>query len=90
MRTELRGLVVAISAIALGCERPAKNAPPVPSSEIGRYQIVNGLPSMARDIMLLDTKTGRTWILCTTKDSTATTDSNWCSMKQFGYPASAP
>jgi hypothetical protein len=34
------------------------------SAKPGRYQVVNGLPSMARHIKLLDTETGRTWELC--------------------------
>lgn len=30
----------------------------------GRFQIVNGTPDMARNIMLLDTETGDAWVAC--------------------------
>lgn len=52
---------------------------------IGRFRIVNGMPSTARNIMLLDTKTGKTWIMCETKDSTTTTTLNWCAMSYYGH-----
>ncbi len=64
---------------------------PVESPSVGRYQIVSSVPTMMRGVMLLDTKTGRTWILCSTKgDNTsvnmnsAMTDSNWCAMEFYG------
>ena len=63
---------------------------------VGRYQIISSVPTMMRGVMLLDTKIGRTWILCSTKSdstsaskSTAMTDSNWCAMEFYGT-AKAP
>lgn len=50
----------------------------------GRFQVINGTPGFARNIMLLDSQSGRTWVLCTVKDSTTATDSNWCAMSFFG------
>jgi hypothetical protein len=35
----------------------------------GRYQIVNGTPELTRNIMLLDTWTGNTWIVCEDKEA---------------------
>ncbi|WP_310569323.1 hypothetical protein [Gemmatimonas sp.] len=58
------------------------------STRNGRFVIVNGTPELARNIMLLDTQTGRTWIACTAKD-VGSTDSNWCSMG-FAGRADAP
>lgn len=54
------------------------------TTHIGRFQIVNGTPGMARNIMRLDTHTGRTWLLCETKDPNTPTSSNWCAMETFG------
>lgn len=54
------------------------------SREAGRFQVVNGTPEMTRNIMLLDTTTGETWILCTdVGGSTA-----WCKMPRHDTPAS--
>ena len=47
---------------------------------VGRYQVVNGTPSQPRYIMLLDTETGRTWILCSDKAATPATAPSWCPM----------
>jgi hypothetical protein len=49
----------------------------------GRYQIVNGTPEMTRNIMLLDTEMGRTWIICTLGDSST----GWCPMSVAGTPS---
>ena len=54
------------------------------SSKNGRYLIVNGMPSMARYLMLLDTKTGRTWVICTGKDSVSLTNEHWCAVNPMG------
>lgn len=51
---------------------------------IGRFRIVNGMPSMMKSVMLLDTQTGKSWVLCNAKDSAATTDSGWCAMRFYG------
>jgi hypothetical protein len=57
-----------------------------PSGEPGRYQVVNGRPDMVRTIMLLDTVTGETWVIC------ADTDGNmaWCKMPRTNSSASPP
>ena len=86
-RTPSFPLAVALVLLATpGCERPANTppAPPPQSSDVGRYQVVNGVPSMARNIMLLDTKTGKTWVVCASKDPTVYTETNWCAMRFFG------
>ena len=44
------------------------------SSYVGRYQVVNGTPQFARNIMLLDTVTGMTWVYCNASDGSDT----WC------------
>jgi hypothetical protein len=41
----------------------------------GRFQIVNPVPSEVHDTMLLDTSTGKTWIMC--KDGEVR---GWCNM----------
>src|SRR2546425_11565329 len=48
----------------------------------GRFQIGNGTPDMTRNIMLLDTVTGDTWILCTTEGATG-----WGRMARSGAAA---
>ena len=35
-----------------------------PGNDVGRYQVVNGTPQYAKNIMLLDTVTGESWISC--------------------------
>lgn len=40
----------------------------------GRWQVVNPTPSIVRTIMLLDTQTGETWIICKSDKGS----SNWC------------
>jgi hypothetical protein len=52
----------------------------------GRYQIINGTPQFARNIMLVDTHTGRSWLLCETKDKESATSTNWCAMEFYGSP----
>jgi hypothetical protein len=36
----------------------------VKSEGLGRFQIVNGTPEFAKNIMLIDTQTGDSWIAC--------------------------
>jgi hypothetical protein len=45
----------------------------------GRFQIVNGTPEMTRNIMLLDSTSGESWIVCTDEGGT----SGWCQMTRF-------
>jgi hypothetical protein len=49
----------------------------------GRWQIVNGTPELARNIMLLDTETGDSWI--TYNDPQAGV--GWCTMFKGGVQA---
>jgi hypothetical protein len=44
------------------------------SSGVGRFQIVNGTPTMTRNIMLLDTQAGTSWVFCTGHNGADT----WC------------
>jgi hypothetical protein len=45
----------------------------------GRFQIVNGTPEQARNIMLLDSMSGESWIVCTDEES----GTGWCQMPRF-------
>lgn len=58
-----------------------KNVSP---TEIGRYQVTNPTPSIARNSMLLDTATGQTWVLCLTP----TSETEWCAMDRSSATAS--
>jgi hypothetical protein len=50
----------------------------------GRFQVMNGTPQFARNIMLIDTQTGQTWVVCETKNASSTTNTNWCAMDCYG------
>ncbi len=50
----------------------------------GRFQVMNGTPQLARNIMLVDTQTGRVWITCETKSRESTTNVNWCATDFYG------
>jgi len=54
---------------------PRSTLRPIETPPNGRYQIANGTPDQARNIMLLDTQTGKTWIICNGAGGTA-----WCIM----------
>jgi hypothetical protein len=56
-------------------------------SDSGRFQIVNPMPTILRNSMLLDTVTGKTWLFCTITDSNGkaldgTEGTGWCEMSQ--------
>jgi hypothetical protein len=51
----------------------------------GRFEIVNGTPDMARNIMLLDTWTGDSWEKCSSTDN----DDGWCPLPQFSGTAAS-
>src|ERR1700722_7074417 len=58
---------------------PSRSTPkPIETPPIARYQIVNGTPEMTHNIMLLDTQTGKTWIVCTIDK-----EDSWCAMHQY-------
>jgi hypothetical protein len=74
-------------AMALACgflmgqtRSGVQTAPPLPPQQTGRFQIVNGTPTMSRNIMLLDTWTGDTWITC------GEAPTAWCPI-QYGVQA---
>lgn len=78
------GIVVVAAFLAV---RPilgqvAKPATAVPSVA-GRYQVVNGTPDQARHIMLLDTLTGDTWMICDRSDNSTA----WCKMPRVDAPS---
>lgn len=64
----------------------------VASSSPGRFQIVNGTPDLARNIMLLDTVTGDSWITCRSDIGNPVGHSyadGWCPLPKFtGYTSS--
>lgn len=56
-------------------------------SDSGRFQIVNPVPEVLRNTMLLDTVTGKTWLFCSVTDSNGkvldgTEGTGWCEMSQ--------
>jgi hypothetical protein len=74
-------LVVAVVCLALAQPNATQTRTTTNTkAENGRWQIVNGTPEMAHNIMLLDTETGDSWIIC--GDPKITVD--WCSMRK-GY-----
>jgi poly(3-hydroxybutyrate) depolymerase len=87
--------IVSLAALVLlvGCEQgsaalkaktAAMNAEG-DSLKVGRFQIVNGAPGLAKTVMLLDTRTGKAWVVCeTAKEVSATTTTNWCAMRVLG------
>jgi hypothetical protein len=84
-----RSLIAASLLLAAGdagaqpAARPAAPIQPVVGgAPNGRFQVVNGLPEYASYIMLLDTLSGDTWILCRNPEG----DSGWCKMPRFSGP----
>jgi hypothetical protein len=78
------GLLLAVGgADAQPAARPSPPSQPVVGgAPNGRFQVVNGLPEYATYIMLLDTMTGETWMLCRNTEG----DSGWCKMPRFSGP----
>lgn len=79
----VRMLAVAVLLVGVGAALVfrtgvAEAAAPISSGGPGRYQVVNGTPDLTRNIMLLDTQTGSTWIKCS--DSGV---SGWCLMPRW-------
>lgn len=60
--------------------------PPALPAVVGRFQIVNGTPTLTRNIMLLDTMTGDSWQICEAPDGTTT----WCSIPKSTGTATGP
>jgi hypothetical protein len=78
----ISALIVAIVCLAIAQPNATQTRTTTTNTQTanGRWQIVNGTPEMTRNIMLLDTQTGDSWINCS--DSKGAT--NWCSMSR-GY-----
>jgi hypothetical protein len=82
-------LVAVTVAIVLSCvflsaqsRSGAQASQPVQHQENARYQIVDGTPELAANIMLLDTWTGESWEVCHNSDG----ESGWCPMPRFNSP----
>lgn len=65
LKDSLARLEVAVKSLQAAQAQP---------SLTGRFTIVNGTPTLTRNIMLLDTHTGQTWITCGGKD----VGTAWC------------
>jgi hypothetical protein len=80
MRTVL-GLFIgaAIAAAGLACTTSPLSTTTSPS-QVGRFQIVNGTPQFAVNIMLLDTTTGESWQACGGEGKKEITQ--WCKMER--------
>jgi hypothetical protein len=85
-----RWLLVLVTALVLTSTHVARGQttlppprPPSPLKEIGRFIIVNGTPDTSRNIMLLDTVTGASWILCHDKDN----GDGWCRLFRSDAPS---
>lgn len=84
--TLIAAVLVLSGALALPAN-PQNQIPPRPTPKLietppnGRYQIVNGTPDLTRNIMLLDTQTGDSWIDC--DDDGRTT---WCRILRSNAP----
>ena len=83
-------------SLSLGCDRPVDNTAEVATLRArvavlendtlknGRYQIVNPTPAHALNIMLIDTKTGKTWRYCVEgKDQKIDDPTVWCDPIKF-------
>lgn len=97
MHTFTRISVALLAWTALGCEPPAQVIDidsaqdarlvklEAETSKNGRYTIINGTPDLARNIVLLDTRTGRTWLMCKGRpDDIALVDTKWCALEYVG------
>jgi hypothetical protein len=51
---------------------------PSATSAVGRFIIVNGTPEQAANIMLLDTATGTTWVICSEGADVKSRVVHWC------------
>lgn len=55
------------------------------SGAAGRFQVVNPTPDMSRNIMLLDSMTGETWIACDSRDPDGSATTQWCVIPRTGH-----
>lgn len=76
-------VVAVVIGFGLGALVKHANAAPAPGSSggsPGRWQVVNGTPDMTRNIMLLDSTTGETWVTCSSEDGRS-----WCYMPRTNH-----
>lgn len=78
MRASALLLFVALATGSSGCGS-AEAAQPSPVFAPGRFQIVNPTPQYLRNVMLIDTVTGESWVSCTSKDDQA----GWCALPRW-------
>lgn len=92
-RMAVVAIVGALLAATLRAQTP-KSVPaaiPAPVSlSAGRWQVVNGTPENRNTIMLLDTATGATFILCNERPSTLEPAGAWCGMNMYAAAAPPP
>jgi hypothetical protein len=67
-----------LNSIAAPAIAPARSA----GQDVGRFQIVNGTPALAANIMLLDTVTGDSWVSCNSEKGMM-----WCAQPRSDAPA---
>ena len=91
MRREIQvgglSVLLAVLLMAVAASLGAQATPiPVPvTATAGRWQVVNGRPESAGTIMLLDTATGNTWVLCGGADA----GDQWCRMPKSDSPTAS-
>jgi hypothetical protein len=79
MRTVILGMLSgAVIFLLLAQTNFTQTRTAMTSGVNGRWQIVNGTPEMTRNIMLLDTETGNSWIVCTG----AGDETKWCIIRK--------
>jgi len=78
MTNPLKWIVMAVAVLGFYAYSVVGQSHPVVSStSSGRYQVVNGTPELSKNIMLLDTATGRSWILCRDESKSDL----WCTLE---------
>jgi hypothetical protein len=68
---------VSVGPLQVEIKQPVR---PAGEPQPGRYQVLNPAAPMMRSVMLLDTATGDTWVLCEVGN-----ESNWCDMHRGSY-----
>lgn len=79
-------LVVGLCLASGAWAQEKSKAPAQVQTSGGRWQVVNPTPEMARNIMLLDSQTGETYVMCIDADGA----SGWCLMQRSRAPATPP
>jgi hypothetical protein len=85
-RNTILGVVVGSGLVSLAAFAQRVSAPvpigPAPPV-VGRWQIINPVPSAARFTMLLDTATGNTWVAC----ADGANEQRWCAVERTNSPS---